>query len=304
MAHATLSDLPTIVILPRYSHSEQALRTALAGAYHLYVRHSDTLVLDALRHGIGNLVIIELLVDGMRPITRVVEHMRVRYPRLPILGYFSNTPRLDVAPIIAVATSAGMMAVIRHERDDIRAAVRAAIAPSPWHTFVESFRSELDAIPSVSVRQFCEYALAHAITPITMTSAAEALHTNERSLVAAFRASRMRPPRWFLARARLLAAVSLLDGTRRRVEDVAVTFGYPSGGTLRRALAREIGLGAREFQGGGAYERLTGVIRAALRAERDTAGLGHPYPGTYFSRHETPASSRRRIYGSRRLRRR
>jgi transcriptional regulator GlxA family with amidase domain len=69
---------------------------------------------------------------------------------------------------------------------------------------------------------------------------------------------------------RLLLAADLLDDSRRSIESIARSCGYSSAASLKATTKQFTGLSPSDLRNTGAFQTVADLLRADLRAARDT----------------------------------
>jgi transcriptional regulator GlxA family with amidase domain len=99
------------------------------------------------------------------------------------------------------------------------------------------------------IEKFELWARQRLVKGFSLSGAAKATGTSERTLARRLQAVMGKSPLSYVQDLRVERAVQLLQTTRASVDQVAVQVGYADGVTLRTLLRRKLGKGVREIRG-------------------------------------------------------
>jgi AraC-like DNA-binding protein len=188
-----------------------------------------------------------------------IRALRVRHPDLPVVGHATARPGL-AADALALAR-AGVHELVIAGIDDAAAALRAALGRAARRSAAERVLGAVADLVPAEAMPLVRYCFEHAAAAPTVPEIASALGVSRQTLAARARAARLPGPRELALWCRLLLAADLLAGGGRTVDQVALTFDFPSANALRNALRRHADVGPADLRGAGA-----GAVVAAFRS--------------------------------------
>ena len=206
--------------------------------------------------------------DGI-PTEETVRTLRQRHPDVPVIGHAAA--RSGLASDALALARAGVHELVIAGIDDAAAALRAALARAARRSAAERILADVAAVVPADAIPLVRYCLEHAAAAPTVPEIARALGVSRQTLAARLRAAGAPGPRELSLWCRLLLAAELLAGGGRTVDQVALTFDFPSANALRNALRRHADLGPADLRKVGAGPLLA-AFRDALTAERHSAG--------------------------------
>lgn len=128
--------------------------------------------------------------------------------------------------------------------------LRALVSEASGATTTAFLRSTLQALgePSPGTRHFFETLIRLAPTVTTVKGLASALQAHASTLMSRFFRASLPSPKLYLAEARLVYAVALLDGPGTSIADVANRLDYSSPQSFGRHIRTITGLSGSEFR--------------------------------------------------------
>jgi AraC-like DNA-binding protein len=198
-----------------------------------------------------------------------VRTLRARHPDVTVVGHAAARTGL-AADALALAR-AGVHELVIAGIDDAAAALRAALARAARRSSAERILAVVAELVPGDALPLVRYCLEHAAAAPTVPEIARALGVSRQTLATRLRAAGVPGPRELSLWCRLLLAADLLAGGGRTVDQVALTYDFPSANALRNALRRHADLGPADLRQVGAGGVLAAFQRA-LTAERHAAG--------------------------------
>jgi AraC-like DNA-binding protein len=204
------------------------------------------------------------------PTEEAVRAVRTRHPALPVVGYAVARPGLSADAMALVR--AGVHELVIAGIDDAAAALRAALARAARRSAAERILADIGEFVPADVLPVVRYCLEHAAAAPTVPEIARALGVSRQTLAARLRAAALPGPRELAVWCRLLLAADLLAGGGRTVDQVALTFDFPSANAFRNMLRRHAGLGPADVRGVGSAGLLAAFRLALAGGARTEAG--------------------------------
>jgi AraC-like DNA-binding protein len=216
-------------------------------------------------------VITELWDASGAPTAIVVEHLRARFPAIPVVAYCTlchTTSR----ELLAMAR-AGVNGFVLRGIDDVGDALRVALAAADDNCFELAMSRELATVLAADVQPVVAHCLSHARCAYTVTAAAAALGVSRRTLFNRLANAGLPSPSAVISWCRLLLAARLLEDPERSVESIALALEFGSAAALRGMLRRYTGVLPNDVRrrGGAAY--VLESLRCELKRGRQRVAL-------------------------------
>ena len=234
----------------------------------------DELV-QVVRHEPVSLIVVEPWDEARVPASQLVERIRARHPTIPIVAYCTRDPA-SIRELINLA-QAGIGGVVLREDDE----------PSTLRGILETARDNsaasqvfLALAPQVpdSLRSLVWHCVRDARLNLTVTSLADSLRINRKTLVRRLAKESWPGPRELLTWSRLLVAVLSLQDEDRSVEQIALWLDFPSATAFRNTLRRHVGLRPQDVRARGGVTCVLRAFERSLARRRpssDRSSLSH-----------------------------
>jgi methylphosphotriester-DNA--protein-cysteine methyltransferase len=258
-----------ILVLVQGAAERARVRAALRSRYD--VRFVDRtieltqLAMSACAH-LAGVVVEPRDIDG-RSTVEAIEQLRASVP-VPLLAF--SRPGPHHARELSGLIMAGVHEVLYEDADITGVAVRAVLESAQRAQVGERVAEALMATMPGRLRPLVRYATAHPETQ-RVSSLAEALGYNRKTLVNHCAVAGYPPPQELLAWCRLAVVGELLTRTTRTIESIALQLDFPSDTALRNMIKRYTGLRASEVRAQGGLRCILNVFEVAMLARRGIA---------------------------------
>jgi AraC-like DNA-binding protein len=258
---------------------QEALRPAAgqpaAGVLHPFDRIDQ--LEAALQRAHFDVLVIEMTDITGAPTEQSIRGIRVRFPRLSVLGHVIMKP--GISSHVLTFARAGVHELIVAGVDDSAVVLRLALQRASQRCLAEEVYAEISCSLPREAATLVRYCLEHASESPTIDDISRAMRVHRRTLVNRMQSAMLPPPSELSAWSRVLLAARYLEMPGRSVEWVALTVGYPSANALRNALKKYTGLVPSELREDDGFARATRAFRAALvSSSRHTEPMRLPTP--------------------------
>lgn len=273
----TPATLPEVAVLTTDRAARASISSAVGAMVRLRYCTDDDELYQIVRSSATAVVVIELGFRRYVNSRALVERVHATSPDATIVGY-CWLQRGAAAEIIAAAEG-GLSALILRGIDDPGATVRAALAARRTACHATRVIDDvLRAVPGVVSDQTAALLTRIVHDPRSATSVSEiarAVGVARKTVLRRFVRERLLPPAMMLPWLRLLCATRALEGSTRRVAQVAADFGFGSARAFRTVSKRYAGVQPVDLRRPGAYDDMLARFTRAARLYRATAA-GRP----------------------------
>lgn len=206
--------------------------------------------------------------QGLSCIPAVMQ-LRVRFPRLPIIGYCDLAMRGGNDAVGLV--QAGACDLIFRGIDDTGIALRNALASAQQGSAALRVADALRAVVAPDAHPFVEYCVLQIKGSPTVAAAARALGVHRKTLVNICARAALPAPVRLIAWCRLLLAAALLEQPTYSIEAVGELLEFPSSTAFRHTIRRHLGVTASEVRRAGGLS----FVLARFREQMEPRVVAH-----------------------------
>ncbi len=208
--------------------------------------------------------------DGVAT-AEAVRDVRASAPDVVVLGY--TRLRLGMSAAVLAFAAAGIHELVIAGIDDEGKALRDALGSAVQRAGSEHLVASVVALVPDSLAGFVRYTFEHFTEATTLADVAKALTVSRQTLLERTRRAGLPGPRELSTWCRLLLAAQTLGEPACTVDDVAWTYGFPSGNGLRNVLRRYADVSVEDVRRQGVQPVLD-RLREAIAAGRAVAASG------------------------------
>jgi AraC-like DNA-binding protein len=237
------------------------LETAVQGAHTVHACDDWVMLTRACDSEPVHLAVFDLY-TGERTNFDQVRLLRLRFPRLGLLGYVALTA--ERARDMFDLARCGVDDLVVADRDDDPGSLRAHVDKAEARSAAALVRPAVAELP-ILVRDAVLASVTRAHERLTAETLARRLGTTRAELTTALRGSGLPSPNQLLTWGRLVVAAHLLEESDRSAEGVAGILDFASPGAFRNATRRYLGATPQEVRArGGAAWVIERLLRASM----------------------------------------